>query len=76
MESASSIAKPLKSGAIHKSRGTELIRKRINALCGFGSQPITITMEPAFKNKKNPGNKVTLLIPMSLHEAWLGVKHS
>jgi ligand-binding sensor domain-containing protein len=66
----------LKAISSRKSRGMELIKKRIKALCGFGSEPITIAMEPAFKSKKNPGNKITLLIPLSLHEAWRNAKHS
>jgi hypothetical protein len=66
----------LKGGSTHKSRGMQLIKKRITALCSFGSQPITISMEPAFKSKKNPGNKITLLIPLALHEAWLNAKYS
>lgn len=64
----------LKANNSHKSRGMELINKRIKALCNFGSQPITITMEPAFKNKKNPGNKTTFLIPETLHDFWLKAK--
>ncbi|MES2418772.1 MAG: histidine kinase [Bacteroidota bacterium] len=65
----------LKSGTAHKSRGMELIRKRIKALNSFDSQAITIIMEPAFKSKKNPGNKISFLIPATMHQAWLKVKH-
>jgi LytS/YehU family sensor histidine kinase len=66
----------LKTNTTHKSRGMELIRKRIKALNSFDSQPITIIIEPAFKSKKNPGNKIHFLIPATLHQAWLKVKHS
>ncbi|MBC7615778.1 MAG: histidine kinase [Pedobacter sp.] len=66
----------LKTNTTHKSRGMELIRKRIKALNSFDSQPITIIMEPAFKSKKNPGNKISFLIPATLHQAWLKVKNS
>lgn len=66
----------LKTNAVHKSRGMELIRKRIKALNNFDSKSITILMEPAFKSKKNPGNKISFLIPATLHQAWLQAKHS
>ncbi|MFI5137650.1 MAG: sensor histidine kinase [Sphingobacteriales bacterium] len=59
------------TGNGHRSRSTELIKKRVAALSRFGSTAITITMEPAFESKKNPGNKITLFIPAELHEAWL-----
>jgi len=55
----------------HRSRGTELIEKRVAALSRFGSTAITITMAPAFESKKNPGNKIILFIPHELHQAWL-----
>ncbi|HEV8081141.1 MAG TPA: two-component regulator propeller domain-containing protein [Chitinophagaceae bacterium] len=61
----------LKQHDQHKSRGMELITKRIAALSHFVTQPITINMAPAFKNDKNPGNKITLLIPAELYKAWL-----
>ncbi len=66
----------LKVDTVHKSRGMELIKKRIKALNSFDSQPITIFMEPAFKNKNNPGNKISFLIPATMHHAWLTAKHS
>src|SRR5690606_11845113 len=56
----------LKGYSTHKSRGTELIGKRIKALSHFGTKPMTIMMEPAFDSKTNPGNKVILLIPNTL----------
>lgn len=64
----------LKANNTHKSRGMELIRKRIKALSSFDSQPITFLMEPAFKSKKNPGNKITLFIPAALYTAWIKAK--
>lgn len=54
----------------HRSRGMELIRKRVAALSRFGSTAITITMAPAFESKKNPGNMIILFIPAELHGAW------
>ncbi len=66
----------LKVDTVHKSRGMELIKKRIKALNSFDSQPITIFMEPTFKNKNNPGNKISFLIPATMHHAWLTAKHS
>ncbi|WP_295796766.1 two-component regulator propeller domain-containing protein [Mucilaginibacter sp.] len=66
---ANSIA--LKDTGTHKSRGMELIKKRIAALSRFGKQPITISISPAFESESNPGNKIVLLIPSQLHQAWV-----
>ncbi len=63
-------SRKLKQDLQHKSRGMELIIKRIAALSHFVVQPISINMQPAFKSDKNPGNKITLLIPEGLHMAW------
>jgi LytS/YehU family sensor histidine kinase len=60
----------------HKSRGMELIKKRIAALSRFGINAITISMSPGFVSEKNPGNKITLFIPLGLHGAWLQVQQS
>ena len=65
----------LKEDSGHRSRGMELIKKRIAALSHFGSQAITISMSPAFASEKNPGNKITLFIPTELHAAWLKAQH-
>jgi ligand-binding sensor domain-containing protein/signal transduction histidine kinase len=65
---ANSVA--LKALGNHKSRGMELIRKRVGALSRFGAHAITISMAPAFASEKNPGNQVTLFIPRNLHAAW------
>lgn len=61
----------LNAGSSHKSRGTELIKKRIAALSRFGNSAITIQIAPAFISEKNPGNKITLVVPHGLHKAWL-----
>ncbi|MFA7686675.1 MAG: histidine kinase, partial [Moheibacter sp.] len=63
-------SKVLKGFDAHKSRGTELIYKRIKALSHFGDKPIAIIMEPAFDNETHPGNQVSLLIPHSLYDSW------
>jgi sugar lactone lactonase YvrE/signal transduction histidine kinase len=60
----------LKNTGSHKSRGMELIKKRIAALSRFGAHAITICMAPAFSGEKNPGNQTTLFIPRELYEAW------
>ena len=60
----------LKNTESHKSRGMELIKKRIAALSRFGAHAITICMAPAFSGEKNPGNQTTLFIPHELYEAW------
>jgi len=64
----------LKQDSSHKSRGTELINKRIAALSGFGKQAITIKISPAFDDEKNPGNKTELCIPEGLYKAWLAAQ--
>ncbi len=61
----------LKEDSGHKSRGMDLIKKRVAALSHFGFQAITITMSPAFASEKNPGNKISLFIPAELYLAWL-----
>ncbi len=61
----------LKESGLHKSRGMQLIKKRIAALSRFGAQAITMDVSPAFVSEKNPGNKITLFIPHELHGAWL-----
>jgi hypothetical protein len=55
----------------HRSRGTELIRKRLRALSHFVSEPISIDMSPAYDDSRNPGNKVVLIVPAGLYKAWL-----
>ncbi len=64
----------LKDKGSHKSRGMELIMKRIGALGRFGTNQISIEMTPAFENERNPGNKIILLIPAELHSAWLRIQ--
>lgn len=63
-------SKALKTGSTHKSKGMELIHKRIKALSNFGEKPVSITIEPAFDSITNPGTKITLLIPFSLYTDW------
>jgi LytS/YehU family sensor histidine kinase len=58
----------------HKSRGTELIQKRIAALGHFVKEPITIKMSPAFISDHNPGNKTALCIPSALYKAWMAAQ--
>ncbi len=64
-------SRALKQNGLHKSRGMELIQKRIAALSHFVKQPVTINMSPAFEDDKNPGNSVRIFIPLDLYEAWL-----
>ncbi|MEO9211138.1 MAG: histidine kinase, partial [Ginsengibacter sp.] len=64
-------SRSLKTNNGHKSRGMELIEKRIAALSHFGKQPITLHSAPASDDAENPGNKITLLIPADLYQAWL-----
>ena len=59
----------------HRSRGMELIKKRITALSRFGTRAIAISMSPAFESEKNPGNKIILFVPTELHKAWLNAQN-
>jgi LytS/YehU family sensor histidine kinase len=61
----------LKKSQSHKSHGMDLIRKRIAALNHFGESPIILQMTPAFEDDKNPGNRITIIIPAKLHSVWL-----
>jgi hypothetical protein len=54
----------------HKSRGMELIHKRIAALNHFSTQVISIKMSPVENNDINPGNKVIIQIPSELYTNW------
>jgi hypothetical protein len=54
----------------HKSRGMELIHKRIAALNHFSTQRISIKMSPVFESDTNPGNKVIIQIPSELYSNW------
>lgn len=60
-----------KQPELHKSRGMELINKRIIALNQFCDVPIIFEQSPLYESLTNPGNKITLQIPIDLHECWL-----
>ncbi len=64
-------SRALKQNEVHKSRGMELIQKRIAALSYFVKQPVTISMLPAFEDNNNPGNRISIFIPAELYEGWL-----
>ncbi|QKJ30599.1 histidine kinase [Mucilaginibacter mali] len=66
----------LHTNSEHKSRGTELIKKRIAALSNFGTGPITIKMSPLSDDEKNPGNRTVLTIPPDLYDAWLAAQRA
>lgn len=61
---------------LHKSHGTQLIRKRIAALNHFGKDPINIQVTSAYNDLKNPGLSIKLTIPFGLYNAWLAVQHT
>jgi ligand-binding sensor domain-containing protein len=61
-------------GNDHKSHGMALIQKRINALNHFVKEPIQFVSAPAFQDATNPGNRITILIPGILYEAWQHVQ--
>ncbi len=63
-------SRALKQGSTHKSRGMELIHKRLQALSFFSTKELKLVYTVPFDNDKNPGNKISLLIPYDLHQAW------
>lgn len=63
-------SRALKAATGHKSKGMELIYKRIKALSYFGENPISLKIASAFDSISNPGTKVTLVIPFSLYGNW------
>jgi signal transduction histidine kinase len=58
----------------HKSRGMKLIEKRIKALNQLVKESIQFSSEPAIDDPVNPGNRITLLIPIMLYDGWLQVQ--
>ncbi|MFA7445526.1 MAG: histidine kinase [Flavobacteriaceae bacterium] len=65
-------SKKLKAHSNHKSSGLALIKKRIAALGKFSKKPMTFTMEPAFDNSINTGNKISIFIPSDLASGFNG----
>lgn len=61
----------IKQSELHKSRGMELINKRIAALNHFSSLPITINQSPILDSPTNPGNRTIIRIPVDLYKNWL-----
>jgi sensor histidine kinase YesM len=66
----------IKQSELHKSRGMELINKRITALNQFSSLPITIEQSPITESPTNPGNKTVIRIPIDLYKNWLTKQNS
>ena len=56
---------------LHKSRGMELINKRIAALNHFSILPITISQSSILDSPSNPGNRTIISIPIDLYKNWL-----
>lgn len=59
---------------LHKSRGMGLILKRIQALNQLIKHPIVFNTSIAYNDDKNPGTKISILIPLNLYESWLKVQ--
>jgi ligand-binding sensor domain-containing protein/two-component sensor histidine kinase len=58
----------------HRSRGMELIQKRIQALNQLVKESVQFISEPAISDPDNPGNRITILIPLTLYDTWLQVQ--
>lgn len=63
-------SRALKQGSKHRSRGMELIHKRLVALSFFCKQELKLQDSVPFDDIANPGNKTSLLIPYNLYQAW------
>ena len=63
-------SRAMKQGSKHRSRGMELIYKRLTALSFFSSQKLELHYSVPFEDTSNPGNKISLLIPGDLYQAW------
>ncbi len=60
----------------HKSRGTELIQKRLMALSYFSKKNIDLHHEIPYPSEASPGHKVVLLIPKDLYDTWIKSKQA
>ncbi len=63
-------SRAMKQGSTHRSRGMELIHKRLHALSFFSKQELKLIYTVPFDDEKNPGNKTSLLIPFDMYQAW------
>lgn len=59
-----------KVGDAHKSRGTELIQKRLDALRMFSKHALSLTYQIPFPTSECPGARVNLQIPFDLYSNW------
>jgi ligand-binding sensor domain-containing protein len=57
-------------GSKHRSRGMELIYKRLQALSFFSATTLQLTYTVPYTDPKNPGNKTSLNIPAELYQNW------
>ena len=60
----------------HKSRGMELIQKRIQALNHFSKHTIHFHQTTAFLNHTHPGHKIEIILPADLYEKWMEARIS
>jgi hypothetical protein len=60
----------------HKSRGMELIQKRLLALSRFSTTDIVLHHEIPFEGATNPGHQVILNIPKDLYDTWIKSKQA
>ncbi|HNF72356.1 MAG TPA: histidine kinase, partial [Chitinophagaceae bacterium] len=67
-------SRKLKQGSKHRSRGMELIHKRLHALSFFGHHKLELIYKIPFTDPENPGSETQLFIPESLYTNWLRVQ--
>lgn len=63
-------SRALKHGSKHRSRGMELIHKRLHALSFFCHREIELLYSVPYEDRLNPGSRVSLCIPSSLYQSW------
>lgn len=64
-------SKALKPLHHHRSRGMELIQKRIQALLHFSKHPIAMNYEEVDQRLKFPGTSVHIIFPVDLYDNWV-----
>lgn len=63
-------SRALKHGSKHRSRGMELIHKRLHALSFFCHRELQLVYSVPYDDAQNPGNRITLCVPADLYQSW------
>lgn len=63
-------SRAMKQGSKHRSRGMELIYKRLHALSFFCRKELQLEYSVPYDDERNPGNRTSLSIPFDLYTSW------